>query len=135
LEFWANPGQGVGAFSIVNSDGETLYNFDPDFGSFAIHEFGIGSITAIDEVKNPFTVHVYPNPVKERLHLDIRTAAKETFHVELINPVSNLVFLKEMSLDLGRHSEMIEMENFPAGIYLLVIDYGTHRKTFKIIKQ
>ena len=135
LEFWANPGQGVGAFSIRNSDGETLYNFDPDFGSFAIHEFGIGNITRIDEKQNPFTVHVFPNPVQDKLKVNIKSSGKGTFRLTLFNLTMTPLIQKQADAYASEISEIIDMSQLAPGIYLLKAEYGNFQKTVKVVKE
>jgi hypothetical protein len=135
LEFWANPGQGVGAFSIKNSDGETLYNFDPDFGGFAIHEFGIGNVTRIDEIKNPFTVNVFPNPVRDKLRIYIKSQGMGSFKLTLSNLVMTPLVQKQVNAYTKEISEEIDMTKLPAGVYLLRVELGKYRKTVKVVKE
>ncbi len=135
LEFWANPGQGVGAFSVKNSAGETLYNFDPDFGSFAIYEFGIGNITKIDEVKNPFTVNIYPNPVKDFLKINLKSNTEHDFNMVLTDLLLNPLLSKRINNYSRELSEEIDMKKIPSGIYLLKVEYGNFSKTVKVVKE
>jgi len=134
LQFWANPGQGSGYFRIMDSNGQLLYNFDPDFGGYAIHEFGIGNITKIDEKTCPFTLAVYPNPVSDRLQINIKGTGDSKITAILSNSVMKPVLKKEWTTGGREFSTTITMKDLPAGIYFLQINYGNYSKTEKIIK-
>ncbi len=135
LEFWHNPGQGTGYFRIKDSDGSVLYTFDPDFGGFAIFEFGIGNITKIDEVNNPFVLSVYPNPTSDKLHVKINGTGNTKVSVSLTNSVMAKVMEKEYSVSGKEFNTEIDMKHLPSGIYFLHIEYGDHSKIEKIIKH
>ncbi len=134
LEFWANPNQGNGYFRILNADSEILYSFEPDFGGYAIHEFGIGNITKIDEITNPFTLAVYPNPVSDQLQINIKGSGNTKVTARLSNSVMKQVMEKEWTVKGQEFSTLISLEGLPSGIYFLQINYGDHSKTEKIIK-
>jgi hypothetical protein len=135
LEFWANPGQGVGSFKIVDSDGNILYNFDPDFGSFAIHEFGIGNITGVDKKTTPFTVFIFPNPVQNVIKIDIKGFKINT---DVTLTVSNLMMMplitKRVSSRQKNFTTELDLSRLPQGGYLLKVDYGKYSKILKLIK-
>ena len=135
LEFWANPGQGVGSFSLLNSGGETLYNFDPDFGGFSIYEFGIGNITKLDEIKNPFTVNVFPNPVKDLLKINLKSNLTNDFDISLTNLVMMPLIEKHVKTYGKEITETIDMKKIPSGVYLLKVRYGNYQKTVKVVKE
>ncbi len=134
LEFWANPGQGTGYFKILNADNEVLFTFEPDFGGYAIHEFGIGNITKIDEITNPFTLSVYPNPANDHLQINIKGTGNAKVTARLSNAVMKQVMEKEWTATGKEFSTVISLEDLPSGIYFLQINYGDHSKTEKIIK-
>ena len=135
LEFWANPGQGVGSFSLKNSDGETLYNFDPDFGGFAIYEFGIGNITRLDEVKNPFTINVFPNPANDYLKINLKGKQSAGFDIYLTNLMMIPLIHKQVVAPGGEFSEFLDIKKIPSGVYLLMVKYNDYKKVVKIVKE
>ena len=134
LEFWANPGQGEGYFRILNADSDILYSFEPDFGGYAIHEFGIGNITKIDEIAHPFILSVYPNPVSDHLQINIRGTGNTKVTARLSNSVMKQVMEKEWTANEKEFSTVLDMKDLPSGVYFLQITYGNHSKTEKIIK-
>ncbi len=135
LEFWANPNQGTGYFRIKDSDGGVLYTFEPDFGGFAVFEFGIGNITKIDEVNNPFVLSIYPNPTSDKLHVKINGTGNTKVTVILTNSVMSRVMEKEYSVSNKEFNTEINMKHLPSGIYFLHIEYGDNSKVEKIIKR
>lgn len=134
LEFWHQPNQGVGYFKILNSDGETLYTYEPDFGKFATFEFGIGNITNIGAVENPVILSVYPNPTSDKVVVNIKGMESSKATIVLTNTMAAMVFKRELTIDSKEFSTEINMEHLPAGIYLLNVNYGSHSKTERIIK-
>ncbi|RLD48742.1 MAG: hypothetical protein DRI88_02415 [Bacteroidetes bacterium] len=133
LEFWANPGQGEGYFRILNADSDILYSFEPDFGGYAIHEFGIGNITKIDEIAHPFILSVYPNPVSDHLQINIRGTGNTKVTARLSNTAMKQVMEKEWTANEKEFSTVLDMKDLPSGVYFLQITYGNHSKTEKII--
>ena len=134
LEFWAQPNQGVGSFKILNSDGATLFTFDPDFGGSASFEFGIGNITNIDNIVNPFTCVVYPNPASEILNIKINGNGNNTVKARLTNSIGRVVKEKEWYSIEKETENNIDLKNLTAGVYLLTIQNGSHSRTEKVIK-
>lgn len=134
LEFWHQPNQGVGFFKIKDSDGGILYTFDPDFGNFAVFEFGIGNITKIDKVKTPFIISFYPNPTSDKITVKVVGSGNSTLSIKLTNSVMAKIIEKEWSVKNEEFDTEIDMKHLPAGIYFLHIDYGNYSKTEKIIK-
>ena len=134
LEFWHQPNQGVGYFKIKNSDGGTLYTFDPDFGGFAAFEFGIGNITNIDNVTNPFVFSIFPNPTSRKVNVKISGLENGKVYISLTNSMMVKLMEKELSVVGKEFNTEIDLEHLPSGIYFIQIDYGNHSKTKKVIK-
>lgn len=134
LEFWHQPNQGVGYFRIKDSNGGTLYSFDPDFGGFAIFEFGIGSITQIDDVSDPVVLSVFPNPTSDNVSIKLLGLENSDVSISLSNSLMETLMEKEWSASGDEFNTEIELEQLPAGIYFIQINYGNHSKTKKIIK-
>ena len=134
LEFWHQPNQGVGYFKILNSEGASLYTFEPDFGEFAIFEFGIGNITQVDNLSSPYILSIYPNPTSNKINVNINGLDNSTLSVSLTNAMMAKVMEMEWTVVGEEFNNEIDMTHLPAGIYLLHIDYGNHSKTKKIIK-
>jgi len=71
----------------------------------------------------------YPNPTDGILTLNFETAGKR--HVSICNMSGTLLLSKQVDTQ----NAQIDISNFPADIYLLVIDDGKQKNTTKIIKN
>ena len=134
LDFWHQPSQGTGYFKLEDADGTALYTFDPDFGGFAIYEFGIGNIVEIDEIDNPFVLSVYPNPTTSKLNVKVKGYGNERVSITLINSLMSTVLAKEWSVTAEDFNTEIDMSQLPSGMYFLHFNYGSHTKVEKVIK-
>jgi hypothetical protein len=134
LEFWAQPAQGEGSFKILNSDGQSLFTFDPDFGKFAIFEFGIGNITNVNGKESQFVINVFPNPATDKINLKIEGADNTNISVSLVNSVMAKVIEKNWTINETGFNEEINLKDLPSGIYFLQINFGDYTKTKKIVK-
>lgn len=135
LDFWALPQQGTGYFKIVNTDGITLYTFEPDFGGYASFEFGIGQITNIENTKRTFSSNVYPNPVSDKLLIELNGQGESEVKVRLANSLSAVVFEKHWFTSTKATETSIDMTNFTSGVYILTIQYGNSTHTKKVVKH
>jgi hypothetical protein len=134
LDFWHQPNQGTGYFKIKGANGSALYTFEPDFGGFAVYEFGIGNIVKIDEAENPFLLSLYPNPTTGMLNVKVKGYGNERLTVSVINSLMSKVLEKEFTLTSEDFSTEIDMSQFPSGIYFLHFNYGKYTKVEKVIK-
>jgi len=134
LDFWALPAQGTGYFKIIDAEGFPLYTFDPDFGGYASFEFGIGQITDISSGDKQFSYNIYPNPVSNKLKIEIVGTSNEKVITKLSNSVMAVVYEKEWIASSKITERGIDLSNLPAGIYILTIQYGNNSITEKVIK-
>lgn len=134
LDFWHQPSQGTGYFRMVDGNGAWLYNFDPDFGGFAVYEFGVGNIVKIDQKENPFVLSVYPNPTSSNLHVKVKGFGNTRISVRILNSVMAPVMEKEWSVESEYFNTEIDMNLLPAGIYFLHFNYGGHSTVKKVVK-
>lgn len=135
LTWWHNSTQGSGYLRIRDNDNNTMYNFETEFGRFAIYEFGVGEITSVPEVDNSMKVAVYPNPVTDQLNLQFAGVKSEKINVRLMNSMTSVLFEKEYIVNGSRFDNVLNMNKYPRGIYLLEVTSGTHSEIKKIIKQ
>jgi subtilisin family serine protease len=83
-------------------------------------------------VKN--TLKVYPNPANSVLHIAFDKQANNT--VITINDVTGkIVYSKEAGTLAGGSEHVVNMENNPAGIYILRIVSNGEEAVYKIVKQ
>ena len=134
LEFWHQASQGEGHFKILNSNGESLYTFNPDFGRFAIHEFGIGNITNIDKIIDPFVINVFPNPTTDMVNVSINGLKDAKVSISLVNSISSIVLDETWELNNEDYSTTIDLQHLPSGVYFLYIKHHDSTQIKKIVK-
>ena len=80
---------------------------------------------------NPNIAHIYPNPIKDKLYIDMLTEySNHTF--ELTNALGEILLKKEL-ID---KSSYIDLHQIPSGIYFYRINDKNHTlKTCKLIKE
>ncbi len=134
LEFWAQANQGVGYFRILNSDGVALHTFEPDFGSYASFEFGVGNITDIQESDNSFEYRVYPNPTTDLIRIEIKSNFSDIVIARIENMVGKTLLEKEIFVGIDMISYELDLKSLPSGVYFLNLSYGNKAYTEKVIK-
>jgi len=85
LYWWHGSSQGTGSLKVKTYEGDVLYTFEPEFGSFAIYEFGIGEITNINEHEGSISLIAYPNPVEDQLKIQMNGLEKGRVTIRLSN--------------------------------------------------
>ncbi len=92
---------------VKTYEGDVLYTFEPEFGSFAIYEFGIGEITNVDENESPISLIAYPNPVRDQLNIQMKGLENSRVTIRLSNTIMMTVFeiVEMVKLFLGQVPE------------------------------
>ena len=135
LEWWANPNQGSGYMKVKDADGNVLYNFEPDFGSFEIYEFGMGAITSVHlQKQTPFT-SVYPNPATDHLTVIVKNSGNNPIKLQLMNSMNSLMMEKSVTTHEDTFRTDLIIGDLPSGIYLLKIESGNFSTVRKIVKK
>jgi hypothetical protein len=77
----------------------------------------------------------YPNPVNDRLSIQLEASKEESIRFSMIAADGSLVWSETMSISLGTTIMEKSMENMRAGVYTLTIEtiYGIHQE--RIIKN
>ncbi len=79
------------------------------------------------------SIKVYPNPANEVINLKISNPKFNNLKLTIKNSVN--VTLKTMVLDTNVESNIINIDDFPNGLYFLHFESGNATHTTKIIKQ
>lgn len=135
LEFWANPNQGAGYFQLRDSDGNTLYNFEPDFGGYASYEFGIGNITSVVEKDNHIAVATYPNPSRGLINVHISGLEPGKTQISVFNTMNTELMKDSFSTESGELNTVLDISSYPSGIYLLKVESNSSSIIRSIIKK
>jgi hypothetical protein len=91
-------------------------------------------VTAVDPLDYPgLTLMVYPNPVFSSLRLDLQGELPKNLYLRLFDLNGKQILIRQIET----LPELINMENFAQGTYLLKVSGNLDEplKTFKIIKN
>ncbi|TRX29196.1 T9SS type A sorting domain-containing protein [Flavobacterium franklandianum] len=86
-----------------------------------------------DEVEMTFNVFAYPNPFRDNFKLSLESPSNEKVNVAVFDLSGKLIELREINsneintLDLGN--------NYPSGVFNVIVTQGTYTKTVRVIKQ
>jgi len=112
-----------------------LYNFEPDFGSFEVYEFGMGAITSVRlQRQTPFT-SVYPNPATDHLTVIVKNSGNNPIKLQLMNSMNSLMMEKSVTTHEDTFRTDLIIGDLPSGIYLLKIESDNFSTVRKIVKK
>jgi hypothetical protein len=136
LYFWYQPNYGSGYFRIKDSNGTVLYAFEPEFGRFAIYEFGIVDFTGVDDLPaEPNIVTVYPNPATDFVFINFKGLENNLVDARIFDATMSQVFESQICVDGNDFTESISLQKFPAGVYFLELEYDGKKSLKKIVKK
>lgn len=87
---------------------------------------------SVDEIIGG-NVQLYPNPVTDNLQIEINFPDVDYVRVSLLNALGQLAYLHDFILENGNLKEIINVQGFPKGLYLLQLQTGTSQITKKVI--
>ncbi|WP_396600897.1 T9SS type A sorting domain-containing protein [Algibacter sp. R77976] len=90
-----------------------------------------GKLTKVIDASG--TLKAFPNPVKDQFELRIPKTSKSTANLELYSITSGLIEKKEYSVIGGK--VVVDMQEYPSGIYFIRLDDSKKPQTLKIVKQ
>jgi hypothetical protein len=94
------------------------------------------NVTKPSEVVTPvvaFKVSAYPNPYTESFKLDVTTTDATTVSVKVYDMTGKLVDDKMMEVSEITTTEL--GQNYPTGVYNVIVTQATEVKTLKLIKR
>ncbi|MBC8644413.1 T9SS type A sorting domain-containing protein [Flavobacterium lindanitolerans] len=125
---------GEGAYSLVvlsgQTPGSTLYLRVYEYSNDSTGSFGISAYdsslktTSFDNM----SFKVYPNPVKDRLHLSYTENMSDV-------AIFNLLGQQVLSKKINATESQIDMSTLAGGTYLVKVNVGNQVKTLKIVKE
>ena len=78
-------------------------------------------------------IHVYPNPVREAVTVDIRNGDEDDNYIMMFFDSSGKLLMERPRS--GNGIEQVDMTAFPNGIYILSVRMGKSKKEFRVIKN
>lgn len=136
LYFWYYPNYGSGYLRIKDSEGNILKDFEPEFGRFAIHEFGIADITGTDTpIEQNTIVSVFPNPSSNYININLKGLKNSRFNLKILNPAMERVIESEFYISDSDYTERLSLEKLSQGMYFLQLKYKGKTMLKKIVKN
>lgn len=83
------------------------------------------STTSAEDASTLFSVTVYPNPATESVQINFNVQQIEDVKLKLVNALGQVVKENELGIQqAGNHSVKMDVRNYPAGIYNLMLESG-----------
>lgn len=89
----------------------------------------------VDMMSNSFNVTCYPNPVQEKLALEITDLAGEKINVRLITVLGSEIFSETIIASGNMFKKEYDLSNFSKGIYFLKTECVSGSRIIKIIVE
>ncbi|MCF8366607.1 MAG: T9SS type A sorting domain-containing protein, partial [Bacteroidales bacterium] len=136
LEFWYYPSYGAGYLRIKDASGNILVDIEPDFGKYAVYEFGIVDFTGTEEIPEKSNiVSVYPNPTSDLIHINLLGLENNIIDARIFDASMVLVLESQFCVEADDYTESIDIDKLPAGVYFLQLEYDGKKTLKKIVKK
>lgn len=83
--------------------------------------------------EQPFAAAAYPNPFADSFSINVQTASEENFSVKVYDMMGRLIDSKEA--DLLEMQSLKVGDNYPSGIYNVILTQGNQVETLRVIKR
>lgn len=133
--WWCN--QKVGDYEITDGTGALLVDMaTASYGDSAVHNFCVQSlITTIQEHNNNITnLNIYPNPTQNKFFVDLALTEKQTVKIELHNATGQRL-QTQLHQAFEQQKLIINIEDYPNGLYFIKLTIGEQVVSKKIIKK
>ena len=125
---------GQGFYSLKIGNLEILRDADFAFESGTKFEFQKGVIAVNPIEDNGLAFDIFPNPTKGQTTLRINSEDNKEIDFAVYNTLGQLLLLENnISLNSGVHYHDLNLDNFKAGVYYLVLSSGNKRSSRKLI--
>jgi Zn-dependent metalloprotease len=79
-------------------------------------------------------VKIYPNPLRDRTLLELTLTERETVQLEISDVYGRVLYQQQLEAGVGKLQQTLNLQDLPAGHYLLRIRAGQKSTTRKMIK-
>ena len=121
------PGGGTENYVANNATGNEIM-----FGGLTFTSAGMSTT---DIASSGPSFNVYPNPIKDRITLEINSSKQGSANRYVIYDVQgNVIVQKELGTSLERYVENVDLSSLPSGLYVVTLTSGevtTHKKIIK----
>ena len=92
------------------------------------------SSTGINLENISINISIFPNPVGNLFNLEFQSDKKEEIKIEMINLLGQVVFSKNLIVQISENNFTLEVNTIPKGIYILQVK-GSEIFTKLVIKE
>ncbi|QJW92247.1 T9SS type A sorting domain-containing protein [Spirosoma taeanense] len=92
-------------------------------------------LTALPEPGTTLSVRVVPNPVTDRLRLEMEQAGRQAVQVQLIDASGRSVFRQQIPPFTGQLQTEWPLAGIPPGLYLLKAEAGSRQAILRVLVQ
>lgn len=125
-----NVGSNLNRIFIIRNDlayasGSTIYRYTPTLSNGEFNE----------QPRVPLLAKVYPNPVKNKLHLEIDFKDADHMMIELYDVLGRrMTELKQLDVEVASKKTFLFDFPYPSGTYYINLHSNTGRQSIKVIK-
>ena len=117
---------------IVRGD-EDLVEFN-DILYLEIDTVGLfGSTVSVNDIKNPTTFTVYPNPANDYTYIAISLDKTEKVTLTIVDLLGKEISKEEKILFSGKTTDKVDVSNFQNGVYFINLQAGNKITTQKLV--
>ncbi|MFH0760588.1 MAG: peptide-N-glycosidase F-related protein [Bacteroidota bacterium] len=132
LEFWANPRAGMGYVRLASTDGKLIKAFGSDFGNEIFQSF------TVDSKKPGFAtqdamVLAYPHRPTQNTTLMLHFNQPQTVTGRLTTQ-DGKALQQLIWYEVTQGNFLIDLSNYPDGIYMLELKYGDQTESIRLKK-
>jgi hypothetical protein len=80
-----------------------------------------------------FSAMAYPNPFAENFKLGVTTTSLERVNVSVYDVTGR--FIEERNTDVSEIANQEIGDNYPSGVYNIIVNQGSDSKTLRVIKK
>ncbi len=115
----------LSAYTMFNNAILRFVNWSNNGNSTLIDNVNlVTSVTGVQENNSPLSLHVYPNPATEFVQVSANVQTPGELKIQVLNAFGQTVEMVNYGLQQGNHFSRIDVKNYPAGIYNLIMTSG-----------
>jgi hypothetical protein len=84
-------------------------------------------------IERPFNVIAYPNPFADSFNLDVTTSIDDSIEIKVYDMIGKLIEIRNSKVSEVSNQEV--GNNYPSGVYNIVVTQGIELKTLRVIKR
>jgi hypothetical protein len=94
-----------------------------------------GGVTPISEVANMKSLQLFPNPAPDFVHVEWKGAVAKTYQIMVRSVTGATMLMDAWKSQNGDNQQVIDVQNWATGIYILQMTDGKERIMRKIVKK